>query len=358
MANRFGGMTREEIRSGAMELPGNAGASPKERFLFRISNLVSVRQGRGEAGGLAVFLLSDILESDAEGLDGEFHPCIASGNDPILQQVWLSNAGLGGAYRLHFNCDNHTSLFAEIKKAKLGRLPALVIDWRGEIPAGQFFGSGIDVLEDVQDVMLAFVEISHDDLKNCLDHFHRTSLQTPQRIREGHAEAVWTDAARGWPANRPEERIQGKLIQHLRSRYTKHNVRAETVNDDGIADLVIYANTHDAAGEKIVVKEWVLELKALTDKTKTGNDVDAGTAKEAIEKGLTQVIAYREKEHARKAALCFYDMRERNESDDDCFAAIADEAKAECVSLWRWFLFRTSEASRVADRDVRRAKAC
>ncbi|MDW9558339.1 hypothetical protein GOL39_31730 [Sinorhizobium medicae] len=353
MANRLGGISLSEIEAASNEqpFPVNAGATPGERFVLRISMLVATRLEKGESGGVAVFLQSDALATDAERYKSNFAPFLANGNDKITEKVWLSNAVLGGAYALDVDCGNLGSIFVSIQDAGFGKLPAVVIDWRGEVPVGRLYSRGIAELEHVQDVEFAYHEISEDSLKDCLDNFHRTSLQTPQRVREGHAEAIWTDSRKGWPAHRPEERIQGKLIQHLRARYTKHQVRAEEKNDDGIADLVIFSHEKSVTGKRIVAKEWVLELKALADHTSTGEKVPKSAIPAAIEKGLTQAIAYREKEHAQRAALCCYDMRA--EDDASCFDHISEDATAEHVVLWRWYLFRSSEASRNANRSER-----
>lgn len=356
MAERYGGITLQEIADAAHELPfpENAGASPSERFVLKISALVTVRQAQGENGGIAVFLQSPSLQSDIQGQTGaQFNPIIATGNDPIASRVWLSNASLGGAYALNIDCGEPSVVVDAICSVGFGDLPAFLIDWRGAVPAGRFYSRGLSNLDHVQEVALAYEEITEQDLKLCLDNFHRTSLATPLRTREGHAPAVWTDAGAGIPAHRPEERIQAKLIEHLRSRYSKHVVRAEPKNDDGITDLVIFAHTTDTAGSKIIVKEWALEMKALTDRTESGNAIPASDTRNRIEEGITQAIAYRDKEHARKAALCCYDMRRDDEGDDACFSAVQGEARNEGILLWRWFLFRSSGALRTFERAVR-----
>jgi hypothetical protein len=105
------------------------------------------------------------------------------------------------------------------------------------------------------------------------------------------------------------------------------------------------------------VKEWVLELKALTDRTETGNTVGPADIKGRIEEGITQAIAYRNQEHANKAALCCYDMRTSDEGDIACFTEVRDEASREAIILWRWFLHRTSAALRTFERHSRNASA-
>lgn len=359
MANSLGGMSLEEIEAASKEqpFPDNAGASPAERFVLKVSALVRVRQEQGDRGGVAVFLQSDALQSDAEGCGGAFHPFLATGNDAITEKVWLSNATLGGAYALDVDCSDQTVIFDKVRSSGFENLPALVIDWRGAVPAGRFYARGLGNLDQVQEVLLAYAEITHDDLRTCLDTAHRTSLETPQRVGEGHAEQIWTEASKGWPAHRPEERIQGKLIQHLRARYTRHVVRAERKNDDGITDLMIFAHTQDVAGQKIVVNEWVLELKALTDKTESGNPVPSSDIKKRISDGLIQAVSYRKEEHARHTALCCYDMRADDEGDDVCFAEVRAEADDEKVFLWRWYIFRTTKELRTEKQSAKKASA-
>lgn len=331
MANQFGGISLAEIEASAREqpFPANAGATASERFIFQVSNLVTLRQQQGESGGVTVFLQSDALQSDAEGCGGTFNPVIATGNDPITDKVWLSNAALGAAWALDIDCSNKAAIFDDVKEAGFGSLPALVIDWRGAVPVGRFYVRGLEHVDYVLEVVLSYAEITVEDMKACLDRFYATALATPQLTREGHSEAIWNDAGKGWPAHRPEERIQAKLIEHIRSRYTKHKVRAEHKNDAGITDLLIYAQAQDVAGTKVVVYEWALELKTLTDRTETGNNVGPAQIKERIDGGLAQAIHYRRQEHANKAALCCYDMRTSDEGDQACFAEIQEEALAE-----------------------------
>lgn len=359
MADALGGISLEEIEAASREqpFPDNAGASPAERFVLKVSALVRVRQAQGDGGGVAVFLQSDALKSDAADFGGSFHPFIATGNDRIAEKVWLSNATLGGAYALDVDCSDQVAIFEKVCASGFEELPALVIDWRGAVPAGRFYARGLGNLDYVQEVLLAYTEISPEDLKECLDNAHRTALATPQRAGEGHAEQIWTDAAKGWPAHRPEQRIQSKLINHLRARYTQHVVRAERKNDDGITDLMIFAHTQDVAGQKIVVNEWVLELKALTDKTETGKTIGPADIKKRISDGLTQAISYRSEEHARQAALCCYDMRAKDEGDESCFAEIRDDAANETVALWRWYLFRSSKALRTEKQATKKVSA-
>ena len=129
MAERFGGITLDEIAAASRELPfpDDAGASAAVRFVLKVSALVTLRQGKGESGGIAVFLQSGALESDAQGCIGEFNPLLANGNDSISNRVWLSNAALGGAYSLSIDCNDLGVVFKGVCVSGFGQpLPASV----------------------------------------------------------------------------------------------------------------------------------------------------------------------------------------------------------------------------------------
>ena len=351
MAETFGGVGLSEIEAVAAttSLPDAAGASPLTRFVKRVSDLVRLRKAQGESGGVSIFLQSSALESDAESLKHQEFPFLGTGNEPILNQVWLSNASLGTAYALDdVDCADVNILKQAVKGLGLGSLPALLVDWRGAAPAGRVYLNGFADPDDVEDVQLEEGEIDPENLKACLDNFFAKTLRTPSAVSAGHGMRVWKKASQGIPEERPEERIQGRLMDHLRSRYSRHHIRAEVENDAGRCDLIVRAHLHDVSGLPYVRIEWLLELKALTDKTSTGSDVPPQNAKAAIEKGVLQAHSYRDQEHAQRAALCCYDMRSTAESDDDCFSHVAGDAAAQGVALWRWLMLRSAEAGRQA----------
>jgi hypothetical protein len=358
MPDALGSFTQADVAGLAhdVQIPENAGISPTQRFLRYISDLVKVRLQAGEASGVSIILRSDALESDVEGRECTRHPYLRTGQDALSQKVFVSNAVLGLAYAIPI--DEADDEMLAVQKAGLGKLPALVIDWRGDVPRAALYGSGIDHPDDVQEVYLTESDITPSDLKAGLDAFYQKRLRTPHLVVQGHSIRIWGEKpSLGWPADRPEERIQGVLMNHLQARYTRFDIRAETPNDDGRLDLKISAKLYDLAGAKIVKNVWVLELKALTDRTVTGNPVPKATVEEAVVKGLTQAISYKDVDHINQAALCCFDMRATDEGDDPVFVSIAEEANDNEIHLWRWFLFRGSGAGRDAKRTARLAAA-
>jgi len=358
MPDALGSFTQADIAGLAhdVQIPENAGASPTQRFVRYISDLVKMRLEAGEASGVSIILRSDALESDVEGRNCTRHPYLRTGQDALSQKVFISNAVLGLAYAIPIDVADDEML--AVQKAGLGKLPALIIDWRGDIPRAALYGSGVDHPDDVQDVYLTESDISPADLKAGLDEFYKKRLRTPSLVVQGHSIRIWGEKpSLGWPADRPEERIQGVLMNHLQARYTRFDIRAETANDDGRLDLKISAKLYDGTGEKIIKNVWVLELKALTDRTVNGNPVPKATVEEAILKGLTQAISYKDADHINQAALCCFDMRATDDGDDAAFSAVVEEANDNDIHLWRWFLYRGSAPNRDAKRKARLAAA-
>ena len=357
MPEVLGSFTEAEIAEIAqdVQIPEQAGASPTERFVRQISELVALRVAAGEAEGISIILRSDALASDVEGQTCERFPYLRNGHDPISQRVFVSNAVLGLAYAIQVD-ESAADQMAAVQQAGFGRLPALIIDWRGDAPKAALYGSGVDNPDDVQDVYLTETDITPEDLKAGLDDFYTKRLRTPSLVVQGNSVRVWgEEPAKGWPAERPEEKIQGVLMNFLYARYSRFDVRAEVVNEDGRLDLIIFAKLFDGSGAKIVKNVWVLELKALTDRTSTGGPVAAKAVEHAIEKGLTQAISYKEAGHVNQAAMCCFDMRSTDLGNEAVFDHVTKEANDNEVHLWRWYLYRSSEANRAARRKERLA---
>lgn len=346
----LGGVSPEEIERIAQTVgaPTVAGASLTTRFFRRVSALVSTRAGRGECGQFTVFLQSDALLDDVQRCTHTEAPLLANGADPVVDRVWLSTASLSTSFELLLQWSDAASLFQAVKDASLGGIPAVVVDWRTGVPLGRLYRSGLSNHEDAEAVFFDDSPVTRTQMKEVLDNFYERSLRTPALGGEGHAKRVWKEAAKGIPEHRPEEVIQGRLLEALRAVFARHDLRAEPVTDDGRADIVVSMKTISPGGLPAVVNEWVLELKALTDRTHTGNPVPSGNVMQAIQGGVEQAVGYKTQLNALQAALCCYDMRITDCGDDTSFAHIKDDANYHQVSLWRWFLFRSTAASRAA----------
>ena len=190
--------------------------------------------------------------------------------------------------------------------------------------------------------------IGEEDMKAVLDRFYESGLRTPSAASKGGVQKVWKTASKGVPAERPEQRIQGRLLDWLKSHFLNHDVRPEVDNDEGRVDIVIFLKTPDEHKRMLVRNDWVLELKALNDKSSKEEAIGEAELKGRVKKGLTQVIAYKAALPSEFAALCCYDLRKEDIGDEKCFKEVAKAAKQNEIHLWRWYLHRNAESARNA----------
>lgn len=349
----FGGVSLDEIGdlAEAEGVPGAAGGSLPTKFARRVSSLISLRCSKGETGSYSLFLLSEDLAESRELCDHIEQPLLEHGNDPVGDQVFIASVALTSAYQLDLDWESIDKLLEVISEKGLGDLPAIVVDWRGERPIGKFYRDGLIERETADAIYFDDVPISADAILEALQNF-REKIKTPSISIEAHGMRIWREAGKGVPESRPEERIQGRLVDALSAVFCNHNVRAETPTEEGRADVAIHKKTLSTSGVTAFVCEWLLELKALCDMTSSGNK-STTNHEQAIEDGLYQAIAYRAKMGALKGALCCFDMRTADDGDDACFQNILDAASENEILLWRGFLYRSAKAAR----DIRKSQA-
>ncbi len=351
MANpvSLGGVNESEIEAAAkaVGVPTDAGSSLITRFIRGVVSLVTARQTKGESGQYAVFLQSDAVSEHAKKCSHIEVPLLANGSDPVSDSVFLSSPNLRASFRLCLNWTDAASLYGAIRGVGLGDVPALVVDFRNPVPKALIYRLGLNVPAEAEEISLSNLPITTEQMKTMLDHFYESTLRNPFLITEAHGQRVWKEADKGTPESRPEERIQGRLVDLLRGAFPRHELRAEPRTPDGRADIVITKKTISVDNLPAVVTEWVLELKAFADKTTNGARANANVPM-AVRSALEQALAYQSQLNGVRAAVCCYDMREEDEGDDACFAHVATEAARNHVPLWRWYLFRGTAESRSA----------
>lgn len=347
----IGGIEESEIAATWESLgapPGDAGATPFARFCIYVVELIAKRAAAQESGDFAVFLMTEAMAQDKGALQVAHMPFLENGNDEISGSCWLVAPTLKDAYRLSVPCTDQSVLFRDVVAASLGALPAIVLDRRGGSPRAYSYPKGLVAPEDKDQLVIEDRPITDQEMKTALDRFYETTLRTPRASSEGHGLKIWKTASKGIPEERPEERIQGRAVDQLRAKFPRHTLRAEPVTEDGRADITMFSTVLSRLGHKSLRYDWVLELKALCDRTTTGKVVAKAKAVEAVKSGLEQVVAYRDGFSANRGALCCYDMRASDVGSDICFAHIAANAKTQNAPLWRWYLYRSTESSRKA----------
>lgn len=266
-----GGIPEDEIAElfKAKGIPSDAGADRAIRFLRKLSDLVARRWSAGEAGSGSVFLLAEKVTDAMKGREGLSKPTLVNGNDPIMDQVWLVNAQVGNAHSLAFEWETGGSL-SVVVEAGLGHLPAVTIDFRDKSrpPQVLFFPDGCADLDSMLTLYLGAQPIDEITMKGTLDDFYENTLRTPMTVLAGHSpDRIWKDSGRGVPQPRPEESIEGMLLRHLKAVFPDHDPRAQNTTDDGYLDIAIHYADRTAQGHPAKRCDWVLELKALADRT-------------------------------------------------------------------------------------------
>jgi len=328
--------------------PSDAGATPFARFCIYTVTLISRRVAAQEGGDFAVFLMTEVMQQHKDLVQAAHMPFLENGNDKISGHCWLVSPTLKDAYRLVIPCVDQTVLFRDINGASFGLLPAIILDRRGGTPKAYAYPKGLSVPEERDQLVIEDRPITDEEMKIALDRFYETTLRAPRASSEGHGLKIWKTASKGIPADRPEERIQGRAVDQLRAKFPRHTLRAEPVTEDGRADITMFSQVLSHGGHKSLRYDWVLELKALCDKTTNGKAVAKARIVAAIKSGLDQVIAYRDGFSANRGALCCYDMRVDDEGTDACFACITKRVEEQNAPAWRWYLYRSTESSRKA----------
>lgn len=345
-----GGVPEAEIRALLDEegLPFDAGADRVGRFLRKLAALIITRIQRGDGGPFAMFLLGEGIKERVGRCKcgAKSKPLFSNGNDPIGARVWMMNALLAETHELEIDFADDGETFAAVITAGLGDLPAVTLDLRtpGE-PRLSLFPHGCDQPGVKHEIVITDRPIDKARMKAALDTFYEENLRTPLIAKAGHATSPWKDASRGVPNSRPEEIIEGRLLPQLKRLFPTHDCRSQAVNDDGIVDISIYMPEPTRSGLPGRRCDYVLELKALADRTTNDNPSTTDHA-EQIRKGYIQALAYGTQEKALQSALCLFDMRATDVTDDDCFADVKDRAVTENIDLWRWKLLRSSEEGR------------
>ena len=350
MPNRaIGGIPETDIEEHyrALGIPSDAGAGRVIRFLRALSDLISQRWAAGEPNDGAVFILAEKVSEVMVGRTGMSKPALVNGNDEISGRVWVVSPRLGNANAVELTWKTGEG-FDEIVAGGLGDLPAVAIDFRDQAkgPQALFFPDGCGSLDATLQIHMGEDPINVGHMKGTLDDFYEQNLRTPMTVLAGHGDRIWKKASDGVPHSRPEETIEMLLLRHLKSVYPKHNARAQTPTDDGYLDIAIDYVDRTVHGHPAKRCDWVLELKALADKT--ANDTKSyASVPEAVKKGLLQTIAYSEDQQSIARALCIYDLRDVANEDETCFDEIRSDAVDYKVHLWRWRLLRSAEEGRV-----------
>ena len=350
LKTNLGGVTPDELVEYSKESggpPGVANVSPQARFVVNVARLVLRRTQASEEFEHCVFILCRRVREHRKLCVGATHPFLSTGDEPISGRVWLTSAPMGDALELDQALTTDGETFDLLQNGPLPTNPTIFVKWVDGEPAVNYYPQGLENADDMIRLDLSDSVITEEKMKQCLDRFHQTRLVAPALVREGGGVPIWQNASQGIPSESVEKAIQGRLMDTLQAKFPFHELRGEPPVAEGRADIVVWTKTRDAHDAVVVRNDWVLELKALKEKTNTGKPVNKSSIKQAIDDGCEQATRYKQKLSAQNAALCCFDMRKTNEGDTSCFKNIAEDIAIE-LNQWRWFLYRSAKELRIA----------
>lgn len=182
--------------------------------------------------------------------------------------------------------------------------------------------------------------LTAEDISADLDRFRDTVLNAADLNKK-----IWKEGTEWIPVATTEKSIQDQLMIFFRGKFvsTKDLVLQEISNPDGRCDLLVKSKQiNPNIPNTSLVREFVLELKALKSFTETKNDVPTAQHEAAMAKGIQQALEYRETLQVEVVFLCVFDLRKT--ITGDLKSRVADAClKDEIVPWWERIFPSTAE---------------
>lgn len=339
----------EQLMSTAAEYAGvgsDAGLADVDRFRASVSRLVAkvldiAGQNEGD-GSLSVFLLEP--GGPPEGVKGLCTrvPMLDRGREPLGSRVWFVPhvVTVGEWVPAPFEDDDEFFRFVS-EELGVGDVPAIVFDPRAPGPELRYYPNGLNDLEAVDSLRVAYTQISLEEILRRVDLVHRNQLVTPGA--QPRATKLWSDAQHGLTAHNAEDLLSALLSAGLHAAFPTCRIRVEQPAPVGRLDIEVEERILRQPG--VVMRHAILELKVLRGRNPNRTRVSAQRIRQWIEDGVGQAASYRDDKDALAAALCCFDMREEF-TGQQCFAHVHNTAAALGVELKVWHLFASSAAYR------------
>ena len=317
------------------------------RFRRSVSKLLKRRDSVEGArrDSLAVFILSPHPPSS---VTLPRIPMLDNGRTEVVGRIWFVNEVVRTGHYVEDTSDDDAQLFDTIcMQINLGESPTVVFDPRMDRPEIRFYPGGLSNEDKCIVHALSDTVVSPDTINRVVERIYESSLITPDAEVLG-ASSVWQDSRRFWPSRNAEAVIQAHLKTGLHAHFFDCDVRHEQPSKAGRLDLEI--ERPDPNDYFTITRLAVIELKVLRSFRYNGRATRAGAIARWITKGVGQVVAYRDEQHAQLGFLMCFDMRDAD-TGEQCFSHVASLARDRSVFLCRWFLYNTSEAYRDANLD-------
>lgn len=336
---------RAQIEAAPRSTYGDIDDLPLElRFQVYVSRTIRARerQADAETTGAAAFIL--VTPEQQEGLKAgrSFNRTVYMGRVRLAGRVhFMTHRAATSAFEEYTGDAN--GVFERIAELQCDHLPTLVYDPGAGKTRLSYYPKGTHTDDGMIEVDLDVGPVTEADILSVINAVYRTELCTPDN---SGPTTIWENTGKGYPIKDAERTVQQFLRVGLAARFHWCTIRAEQAGKLGRTDLEVVDNRTGAVGS--VTHHALLELKVLRSFSHSGSAYAATATEEAVSKGVNQAHSYGNDNNTLLRMLCCFDMRSDDVGDTTTFAHVRTEAATLCVSLKRWYLYRSSEHMRDA----------
>lgn len=318
---------------------------PELRFQVYVSRMIRTRERAADAetSGAAAFILVTPEQQQAFKNSRTFDRNAHTGRVRLAGRLhFVTPRAASSVYEEYDGDDN--GLFDRIEALNCDHLPALVYLPSDDKSTLTYYPNGTRVDDGMLQVQLDYGPVTEVEILAVIDAVYRTELCTPDNTGPTK---VWQNPSKGHPVEEAERTVQQFLRVGLAARFNWCTIRAEQAGKLGRTDLEVVDDRTGVQGA--VTHHALLELKVLRSFTHTGTPYPVSNAEEAISKGVNQASSYGNANNSLLRMLCCFDMRTDDPGDSATFAHVKTGATTLCVSLRRWYMYRSSAHHRDAD---------
>jgi hypothetical protein len=347
----FGSWSQEELAESLERgLAGpliDGSAPPADRFYAcTVNALRKYAKAYSTQVTSSIFFLSPEVPESLLNLK-EFHTGrrLNSGDSKLGGRVWFVNSRVERGQYFEFDSSKLNETIEFLMGHGLENSAAVVYSPKDQEQAVTFFAQGLDE-DSTLSISLTPASVTAEKLKDGIDKLYKGTLVTPHQASSTNAK-IWTDAGKWYPAENVEKEIQGRLQSYFHGWFSCNLlVFSEMSTAEGRLDMLL-VSPDSVKGR--MISHALIELKALRSFSHTGaTPYLLHDHMDWIDKGTRQAIAYQSVHNPLHTVLCCFDMCKDEFTDDYWFSKSKELAEKSEVLQWRWRLYNSAEAYRVA----------
>lgn len=314
------------------------------RFQVYVSRTIRARERQtdAETAGAAAFILVTPQQQEQLKDGRSFNRTLHMGRVRLVGRVhFMTHRAATSAFEEYAGDAN--GVFDRIAELGYEHLPTMVYDASAGKTRLSYYPKGTQTDDGIVEVDLDVGPVTEAEIMSVIEAVYRTELCTPDNTGPTK---IWENASKGYPIEDAERTVQQFLRVGLAARFHWCTIRAEQPSKLGRTDLEVVDDRTGEVGR--VTHHALLELKVLRSFSHSGSAYTAASNQESVSKGVNQAHAYGNINNTLLRMLCCFDMRSNDIGDTTTFAHVQTEAATLCVSLKRWYLYRSSDHMREA----------